>query len=164
MNTNHVFPVISLSKSISHTAVLHYLLWWWWRLHVALWWGWGLHDLLGWWRWWRWRMGVTGSRLVARWRRQWLTRSRHDIARLRWVLGNHRWSLIHGGWLRVLTGALPTEGHLAKLGCKFFSLVRMSSQLYLRATLLETGLKEYDFQRVVLIKTGTTSHNTWKKL
>lgn len=54
-------------------------------------------------------MGVTGSRLVARWGSQWLTCSRHDVARLRrWVLGYNRGSLIHGGWLRVLTGALPT--------------------------------------------------------
>lgn len=54
-------------------------------------------------------MGVTGSRLVARRRRHWLTRGRHYVARLRRrVLGYYRWSLIHGGWLRVLTGALPT--------------------------------------------------------
>lgn len=88
---------------------LDYLLWLWRRLHVALWWGRSLHDLLGGWRRWRWRMWVTGHGLVARWRRHWLTRSRHDVARLRrWVLGYYCWSLIHGGWLRVLTGTLPT--------------------------------------------------------
>lgn len=97
------------------------------RLHVALWGRWGLHDRLGWWRWWRRRMGVSGGRLVGRWRRHRLTRGSHDEARLRrGVLGQHCWrSLIHGGRLRVLTGALPTQRHLAELGRQLVSLGRM---------------------------------------
>lgn len=89
------------------------------RLHVALWGWWSLHDRLRWRRWRRWRMGVSSGRLVARWGRHRLTRSGHDVACLRrWVLGqDRRRSLIHRGRLRVLTGALPTQRHLAELGC-----------------------------------------------
>lgn len=96
----------------------------WRRLHVALWGWWGLHDGLGWRRWWRWRMGVSSGRLVARRRRHRLSRGSHDVASLRrGVLGQHRGRcLIHGGRLRVLTGALPTQRHLAVLGRQLFSL------------------------------------------
>lgn len=69
-------------------------------------------------------MGVSSGRLVTRRRWHWLTRGSHDIASLRRrVLGQHRGrSLIHGGRLRVLAGALPTRRHLAELGCQLFSL------------------------------------------
>lgn len=69
-------------------------------------------------------MGVSSGRLVARRRRHRLTRGSHDVARLwRGVLGQDRGSsLIHGGRLRVLTGALPTQRHLAELGRQLFSL------------------------------------------
>ena len=69
-------------------------------------------------------MGVSSGRLVARRRRHRLTRGSHDVAGLRRrVLGQNRGrSLIHGGGLRVLTGALPTERHLAELRCQLFSL------------------------------------------
>lgn len=71
-------------------------------------------------------MGVSGSGLVGRRRRHRLTRGSHDEARLRrGVLGQHRWrSLIHGGRLRVLAGALPTQRHLAELGRQLVSLGR----------------------------------------
>lgn len=112
--------VMSLNNNLWRTI---YLLWW--RgLHVALWRWWGLHDRLGWRRWWRWRMGVSSGRLVARRRRHRLTRGSHDVAGLRrGVLGQNRGrSLIHGGRLRVLTGALPTKRHLAELRRQLFSL------------------------------------------
>lgn len=68
-------------------------------------------------------MGVSSGRLVARRRRHGLTRS-HDVAGLRrGMLGQHRGrSLIHRGRLRVLTGALPTQGHLGKLRCQVVTL------------------------------------------
>lgn len=55
-------------------------------------------------------MGVSSGRLVTRRRRHRLTRGSHDVAGLRrGVLGQNRGrSLIHGGRLRVLAGALPT--------------------------------------------------------
>lgn len=69
-------------------------------------------------------MGVSSGRLVARRRRHRLTRGSHDVAGLRrGVLGQNRGrSLIHGGRLRVLTGALPTKRHLAELRRQLFSL------------------------------------------
>lgn len=72
-------------------------------------------------------MGVSSGRLVARRRRHRLTRGSHYVAGLRrGVLGQHCGrSLIHGGRLRVLAGALPTQRHLAELGCQLFSLGRM---------------------------------------
>lgn len=71
---------------------------------------------------------MTSGRLVARWGWHWLTSGGHNVARLRRVLGQHRWgSLIHGGRLRVLAGALPTQRHLAELGSQFLSLHRMGT-------------------------------------
>lgn len=69
-------------------------------------------------------MGVSSGRLVARWRRHRLTRGSHDVAGLRRrVLGQHRRrGLVHGWRLGVLTGALPTQRHLAELGRQLFSL------------------------------------------
>lgn len=69
-------------------------------------------------------MGVSCGRLVARRRWHGLASGGHDVAGLgRGMLGQHcRWSLIHGGRLRVLTGALPTQRHLAELRCQLFSL------------------------------------------
>lgn len=68
-------------------------------------------------------MGVSSGRLVARRRRHRLTRGSHDVTGLwRGVLGEHCGrGLIHGWRLRVLTGALPTQRHLAELGRQFFS-------------------------------------------
>lgn len=69
-------------------------------------------------------MGVSSGRLVTRRRWHRLTRGSHDVAGLRRrVLGQHSGrSLIHGGRLRVLAGALPTQRHLTKLGRQLFSL------------------------------------------
>lgn len=69
-------------------------------------------------------MGVSSGRLVTRRRRHRLTRGSHDVTGLwRGVLGEHCGrGLIHGWRLRVLTGALPTQRHLAELGRQFFSL------------------------------------------
>lgn len=69
-------------------------------------------------------MGVSSGRLIARRRRHRLTRGSHDVAGLRRrVLSQHRGRrLIHGGGLRVLTGALPTQSHLGELWRQIFSL------------------------------------------
>lgn len=73
-------------------------------------------------------MGVTSGRLVARWGWHRLTSGGHNVARLRRVLGQHRWgSLIHGGRLRILAGALPTQRHLAELGSQLLSLQIMGT-------------------------------------
>lgn len=71
---------------------------------------------------------MTSGRLVARWGWHRLTSGGHNVARLRRVLGQHCWgSLIHGGRLRVLAGALPTQRHLAELGSHLLSLHRMGT-------------------------------------
>lgn len=68
--------------------------------------------------------------LVARWGRHWLASGGHDVAGLRrGVLGQHGGRrLVHGGGLRVLAGALPTQRHLAELGSQLLSLRRMKTE------------------------------------
>lgn len=69
-------------------------------------------------------MRVSGGGLVARRGSHGLACCGHDVARLGWgVLGQHsRRGLVHGRGLRVLTGPLPTQRHLAELGRQLFSL------------------------------------------
>lgn len=72
---------------------------------------------------------MTSGGLVARrgWHR--LASGGHNVAGLgRGVLGQHgRGSLVHGGGLRVLAGALPTQRHLAELGRQLLALRRMEA-------------------------------------
>lgn len=83
-------------------------------------------------------MGVSSGRLVTRRRRHRLTRGSHDVTGLwRGVLGEHCGrGLIHGWRLRVLTGALPTQRHLAELGRQLFSL---SNHVVSHGVLLRSG-------------------------
>lgn len=69
---------------------------------------------------------MTSGGLVARWGRHWLASSGHDVAGLRRrVLGQHGGrSLVHGGRLGVLAGALSTQRHLAELRGQFVTLRR----------------------------------------